>query len=77
MVTRLVDNVKKELIISQETRVLRQLQQAKISVAIFLQSGIKLQGSIVGFDTWTILLRSQTAVTQMIYKHAILTVQPQ
>jgi len=68
---------KKEPVISREERVLQQLQQAAIPVAIYLQSGIKLQGTIVGFDTWVILLRSPTTITQMIFKHAILTVQPQ
>ena len=71
-----MDN-KKESVVSRETRVLQQLQEAAIPVAIYLHSGIKLQGIIVGFDTWAILLRSPTSITQMIFKHAILTVQSQ
>ena len=68
---------KKEPIDSRQERVLQQLQDAAIPVAIFLQSGIKLQGTIVGFDSLVIMLRSPTAITQMIFKHAILTVQTQ
>ena len=68
---------RKESVISQQERVLQQLQQAAIPVAIFLQSGVKLQGKIAGFDSLVIMLLSPTGITQMIYKHAILTLQPQ
>ncbi len=67
----------KEFVVSKQDRLLRQLQQAAIPVAVYLKNGIKLQGKIVGFDTLVIMLRSPTAITQMIFKHAILTLQPQ
>lgn len=70
-----MDN-KKEPVISQQDRALQQLQQAALPVAVYLQNGIKLQGTIVGFDTRVILLRGPTDTTQMIFKHAILTLQP-
>lgn len=68
---------KKEPARSQQDRLLQQLQQTAIPVAVFLQNGIKLQGKIVEFDSLVIMLRSPTAITQMIFKHAILTLQPQ
>ena len=68
---------KKELVISRQDRVLRQLQQAGLPVAAYLQNGVKLQGKIVEFDTLVIMLRSPTGITQMIYKHAILSLQAQ
>jgi host factor-I protein len=46
----------------------------RIPVSIYLVSGIKLQGQIESFDQFVILLRS--AVSQMVYKHAISTVVP-
>jgi len=39
-----------------------------------LVSGIKLQGEIESFDQFSILLKN--SVSQMVYKHAISTIQP-
>jgi host factor-I protein len=44
-------------------------------VAIFLVNGIRLVGSVESFDRHMVLLRSATGV-QLVYKHAISTVQP-
>ena len=44
-------------------------------VAIYLVSGIKLQGQIESFDQFVIVLKN--TVNQMVYKHAISTVVPQ
>lgn len=45
-----------------------------VPVSIYLVNGIKLQGHIVGFDQYVVLLRN--SMTQMVYKHAISTVVP-
>lgn len=50
------------------------LRKEKIPVAIYLVSGIKLQGQIESFDQFVIVLRN--TVNQMVYKHAISTVVP-
>jgi host factor-I protein len=50
------------------------LRKERIPVSIYLVSGIKLQGQIESFDQFVILLKS--AVSQMVYKHAISTVVP-
>lgn len=50
------------------------LRKESVPVAIYLMSGIKLQGVIVSFDAYVILLEQQ--VIQMVYKHAISTVVP-
>ena len=50
------------------------LRKERIPVSIYLVSGIKLQGQIESFDQFVILLRN--AVSQMVYKHAISTVDP-
>jgi len=44
-------------------------------VAIFLVNGIRLVGIVQSFDRHMVLLRSATGV-QLVYKHAISTVQP-
>ena len=50
------------------------LRKEQIPVSIYLVNGIKLQGQIEAFDQYVVLLRN--AVSQMIFKHAISTVQP-
>jgi host factor-I protein len=42
--------------------------------AIFLKNGIKLTGIITGVDEYCLFLKNM--VTQMIYKHAVSTIQP-
>ena len=53
---------------------LQKLQTEQTAVAVFLVNGIKLHGMIDGFNDDVIFLKS--AVTQMIYKHAVSTVVP-
>ena len=50
------------------------LRREKVSVSIFLVNGIKLQGQIESFDQFVISLKS--AVSQLVYKHAISTIVP-
>ena len=50
------------------------LRKEQIPVSIYLVNGIKLQGQIEAFDQYVVLLRN--TVSQMIFKHAISTVQP-
>lgn len=47
----------------------------KVPVAIYLVSGIKLQGVVTSFDTDVILLKHDN-VAQMIYKHSVSTIVP-
>jgi len=58
----------------QET-FLNTARKQKIRVSIYLVNGIRLQGRIRSFDTYTILLddgRNQT----LVFKHAITTIIP-
>jgi len=50
------------------------LRRERMSVSIYLVSGIKLQGYVESFDQFVILLKN--TVSQMIYKHAISTIVP-
>ena len=54
---------------------LNYLRKEKIPVTIHLITGAKLAGVIKGFDSFAILLKHTTQ--EMIYKHAISTIQPQ
>ncbi len=54
---------------------LNKLRKTKIPVTIFLANGVKLQGSIGGFDNFCVLLRRGPQM-QLVYKHTIATVVP-
>ena len=53
---------------------LNALRKDRIPVSVYLVNGIKLQGQIESFDQFVVLLKS--AVSQMVYKHAISTIVP-
>jgi len=42
--------------------------------AVFLKNGIKLTGILVGVDEHSLFLKNM--VTQIVYKHAVSTIQP-
>ena len=54
---------------------LNALRREHVPVSIYLVNGIKLQGQVESFDQYVVLLRN-TAVTQMVYKHAMSTIVP-
>ena len=64
----------KNKINSLQERYLNQLRKESVPVSVYLVSGIKLQGEIESFDQFSILLKN--SVSQMVYKHAISTIQP-
>ena len=49
--------------------------KAKEPMTIFLVNGVMLQGQVVGFDQFCILLERGGQV-QIVYKHAVSTLQP-
>lgn len=53
---------------------LNALRKEKVSVAIYLVNGIKLQGQVEAFDQFVVLLKN--TVSQLVYKHAISTIVP-
>jgi host factor-I protein len=46
----------------------------QVQVSVYLVNGIKLQGKIESYDQTIVILKS--AVSQMVYKHAISTIVP-
>ena len=54
---------------------LNSIRKNKTPVTIFLVNGVKLQGIVTWFDTFSVLLR-RDAHSQLVYKHAISTVMP-
>lgn len=51
------------------------LRRQRIPVTIFTTNGVKIQGTLASFDTFTVLLSTEIG-QQMIFKHAISTIIP-
>ncbi len=60
---------------SLQDNFLNQLRKEKIPVLMYLTNGVRLKGVIKGFDNFVVLLKESTQ--QLIYKHAISTIQPE
>ena len=54
---------------------LNQLRKTKAPVTLFLVNGVKLQGIVTWFDSFSVLLRRDNH-SQLVYKHAISTILP-
>lgn len=52
------------------------LQESSTTVQVYLISGSRLIGRILGSDDYTILMSRSRPGTQMIYKTAITTIAP-
>lgn len=53
---------------------LNEARKENVPVSIFLLSGVQLKGKVKSFDSITVLLVSENR-SQLIYKHAISTIQ--
>ena len=54
---------------------LKHLRDHQVEVTIFLANGIRLQGQIRSFDSYTVQLIRGNG-TQVVYKHAISAIHP-
>ena len=54
---------------------LTRARKQSVSVTVFLVNGFQLRGTVTGFDNFTVVLDTE-GKQQVIYKHAISTVQP-
>ena len=54
---------------------LNQVRKDTIPVTIYLVNGFQIKGLVKGFDNFTVVLDVE-GKQQMIYKHAISTIQP-
>ena len=50
-------------------------RKASDPVTMFLVNGVMLQGEVAAFDLFCLLLR-RDGISQLVYKHAISTIQP-
>jgi len=59
---------------SIQDRFLSALKLQKVNVAIYLTNGIKLQGQIIDYDNYVLILKNK--LKQKVFKHAIATIVP-
>ncbi|MBQ3000646.1 MAG: RNA chaperone Hfq [Oscillospiraceae bacterium] len=61
--------------INLQDAVLSEVRRDKIPVTLFLMNGFQLRGTVIGYDSFVVVLVSD-GKQQMIYKHAISTLVP-
>lgn len=61
--------------LSLQDHFLNSARRSKTPLTVFLLKGVKLQGVITWFDTFSLLLR-RDGQTQLVYKHSISTIMP-
>ena len=62
--------------LSLQDQFLNGVRRSKSPATIFLVKGVKLQGIITWFDSFSVLLR-RDSTSQLVYKHSISTIMPQ
>ena len=67
------DSLKKPALLQEVF--LNAVRRSEEPVTMFLVNGVMLQGEVAAFDLFCLLLRRENQ-TQLVYKHAISTVQP-
>jgi len=68
------DQARKKPALLQEV-FLSAVRRAEAPVTMFLVNGVMLQGEVAAFDLFCLLLKRE-GMSQLVYKHAISTVQP-
>ena len=58
-----------------QDRFLNQARKDRTTVTLFLMNGFQLRGTILSFDQFAVLVLSDNR-QNLIYKHAISTIQP-
>ena len=58
-----------------QDRFLNQARKDRTTLTLFLMNGFQLRGTIVSFDQFAVLVMSEGR-QNLIYKHAISTIQP-
>lgn len=68
---------KKNTVVCWQENILQQLQSSSTPVSIYLKSGIRLIGTIVAYDAYSVIVGSGNNIQQLVFKHAISTISPQ
>jgi len=55
---------------------LNKLRLSKKEISVYLVNGIRLDGVLQSFDVSSLMLVTETNMTQMVFKHTISTIMP-
>ncbi len=55
---------------------LEKLRKENLQTVIYLVNGFQLKGLVKGYDSFTIFMETLEGKLQLIYKHAVTTIQP-
>lgn len=55
---------------------MNRLRVSRSSVSVILKSGVRINGKILSFDAFVIIVQDKNKKQHMIYKHAISTILP-
>ena len=66
----------KNSVLNLQDLFLNQARKEKHPVYIYLVNGVKVKGFVKGFDSYVILLEGGDKKQNLIYKHAVSTIQP-
>ncbi|MCF8008635.1 MAG: RNA chaperone Hfq [Halanaerobiales bacterium] len=61
--------------INIQDTILNHVRKENIRLKVYLINGVQLNGIVIGFDDFTVLLESDQGL-KVIYKHAISTIEP-
>lgn len=64
-----------ESVFNLQDTFLNYIRKNKLSISIFLSNGVKIQGTLVSFDSFSLMIKKDTTY-QFVYKHAISTIIP-
>jgi host factor-I protein len=59
-----------------QDRLLDQMRKERILVTVFMATGVTIRGYIAAFDPFIVLLIDDKGRQQLIFKHAISSIQP-
>ncbi|SJS89329.1 RNA chaperone Hfq [Clostridioides difficile] len=66
----------KNTVLNLQDLFLNNARKERIPVTIYLVNGVQVKGLVKGFDSYIILIEGDNRQQNMIYKHAVSTIQP-
>ena len=67
----------KNTVLNLQDLFLNNARKEKTAVTIYLVNGVKVKGKVKGFDSYVILIEGENNRQNLIYKHAVSTIQPE
>jgi len=65
-----------KVVLNLQDLFLNQVRKENLPVTIFLVNGYQLKGIVKSFDNFTIAMMDSEGRQQLVYKHAVSTIQP-